>query len=264
MPNCPVVSCRMTDRDVVERVAAQFGTAVMAIDKGKYRTEFAATIKGERAVAFMRDIKPLMGRRRQEAIDSALGCYRPPARKLNFDAAEEIRRRAAAGESVASLARSYDVARQTIYPILDCRIYAAPPSRPWRTCASASPTVDIPPWMSLAELHWLAGWIEGEGSFLAPPPSDPRRPRISGVTRDRDTGAKVGCLLRVKPCHENSKRIRSRGWSPTWRTLIRGNPAISMMNALLPLMGNRRREQIAVALSAAKTSPICTRALVSK
>lgn len=80
----------MTDRDVVERVATQFGTAVMANDKGRYRTEFAATLKGERAVAFMRDIKPLMGERRQEAIDSALQCYCPPARKLNFEAAEEI------------------------------------------------------------------------------------------------------------------------------------------------------------------------------
>lgn len=122
----------MTDRDVVERVAQQFGTAVMAIDKGKYRTEFAATLKGERAVAFMADIRPWMGTRRQHAIDSAVSCYRPPARKLNFEIAEEIRRRASTGGSVASLAIEYEVARQTIYPILRGEIYRAPPSRPWR------------------------------------------------------------------------------------------------------------------------------------
>jgi hypothetical protein len=58
MPNCPIVSCRMTDRDVVERAATMFGTAVIAIDKGKYRTEYAATLKGERAVAFMTELKP--------------------------------------------------------------------------------------------------------------------------------------------------------------------------------------------------------------
>jgi len=57
----------MTDRDVVERVAKLFGTKVLAIDKGRYRTEYAATLKGSRAVAFMADIKPLMGSRRQRA-----------------------------------------------------------------------------------------------------------------------------------------------------------------------------------------------------
>jgi hypothetical protein len=52
MPNCPIVACRMTDRDVVERVAACFGTKVVTIERGKYRTEYAATLKGAGAVAF--------------------------------------------------------------------------------------------------------------------------------------------------------------------------------------------------------------------
>jgi Helix-turn-helix domain of resolvase len=237
----------MTDRDVVERVAAMFGTAVMAIDKGKYRTEFAATLKGEGAVAFMRDIKPMMGERRQEAIDSALSSYHPATRKLNFDAAEEIRRRAAAGESVASLARAYAVARQTIYPILDRRIYAAPPSRPWRDCVPALPPVDTPPWMSSAELHWLAGWLEGEGSFQAPPPSKPACPRISAQARDRDVVAEAGRLLQVKSTFEKARR---QHWSPIWRVLLQGRRAIAMMLTLEPLMGKRRREQIQGAIAA--------------
>lgn len=252
MPNCPIVSCRMTDRDVVERVAQQFGTAVMAIDKGKYRTEFAATLKGEGAVAFMTDIKPLMGMRRQQAIDSAVSRFRPPARKLSFEIAEEIRQRASTGESVASLAIEYEVARQTIYPILRGEIYRAPPPRPWRNSKLELPRVNTPSWMSPAELHWLAGWLEGEGSFLAPPPSDRGRPRISGITRDRDVGGEAGRLLRVKPCYENSERIRTHGWSPTWRILTRGKPAASMMHTLAPLMGNRRRKQIAAALRASE------------
>lgn len=105
MPNCPIVSCRMTDRDVVERVAAMFGTKVVGIDKGQYRTEYAATLKGSGAVTFMTDIRPLMGRRRQGAIDTAIRCYRPPKRKLAFSDAEKIRRRFSNGESESSLAR---------------------------------------------------------------------------------------------------------------------------------------------------------------
>jgi hypothetical protein len=251
MPNCPIVACRMTDRDVVERVATLFGTAVMAIDKGRYRTEFAATLKGERAVMFMRDIRPLMGERRQEAIETAVHYYQPPARKLSFDAAEEIRRRAADGESVASLARTYAVARQTIYPILDSRIYATPPSRPWRDCVPALPPVDTPPWMSSTELHWLAGWLEGEGSFLAPPPSKPGLPRISGRARDKDVVKKVGKLLEVKPVVDRSSQRRNPSWSTLWSVLVQGKRAVTLMLALEPLMSHRRLGQIRRAVTCA-------------
>lgn len=251
MPNCPIVSCRMTDRDVVERVAQQFGTAVMAIDKGKYRTEFAATLKGEGAVAFMTDIRPLMGMRRQKAIDSALNRYLPPVRKLSFEIAKEIRRRAAAGESVASLATEYEVARQTIYPILKDEIYRAPPSRPWRNSKLELPRVDTPPWMSPAELHWLAGWLEGEGSFLAPPPSNLGRPRISGRARDNDVVSEVGRLLRIKPIFDRSSQLRNPEWSAMWRVLLQGRRAAALMFAIEPLMGRRRQEKIRTALTLA-------------
>ena len=247
MPNCPIVSCRMIDRDVVERVAQQFGTAVMAIDKGRYRTEFAATLKGERAVAFMADIRPLMGMRRQQAIDAAFGSYRPPARKLNFEIAEEIRRRASVGESVASLAIKYGVARQTIYPILKDQIYRVPPSRPWRTSNLELPRVDTPSWMSLAELHWLAGWLEGEGSFMAPPPSNPRCPRISAQARDKDVVCAAARLMQIKPGLEKARRPH---WSSIWRVLLQGRRATALMLALAPLLGERRRTQIQCAITA--------------
>jgi hypothetical protein len=251
MPNCPIVSCRMTDRDVVERVAQQFGTAVVAIDKGKYRTEFAATLKGERAVAFMADIRPLMGTRRRQAIDSAVSCYRPQVRKLSFEIAEEIRRRAAAGGSVASLATEYEVARQTIYPILKGEIYRAPPSRPWRNSDLELPRVNTPSWMSPAELHWLAGWLEGEGSFLAPPPSNVGRPRISGQARDKDVVAEVGRLFRIKALLDRSGQLRNPEWSAMWRVLLQGQRAAALMLALEPLMGRRRQEKIRRALTLA-------------
>lgn len=247
MPNCPIVSCRMTDRDVVERVAQLFGTAVMAIDKGRYRTEFAATLKGERAVAFMADIRPLMGMRRQQAIDAAVGSYRPPVRKLSFEIAEEIRRRAATGDSVASLAIEYEVARQTIYPILKDEIYRSPPSRPWRNSNLELPRVNAPPWMSPAEVHWLAGWLEGEGSFLAPPPSKPRCPRISAQAKDKDVVWEVARLMQIKPGFEKSRKPQ---WSSIWRVLLQGRRAIALMLALEPLLGERRRAQIQRAIVA--------------
>jgi hypothetical protein len=231
----------------------------MAIDKGRYRTEFAATLKGAGAVNLMKETRPMMGERRRAAISAAVESFQPPERKLDFAAAEEIRRRSAAGESVSSLARSYQVARQTIHPILQRRIYRAPPSRPWRVPPSPLPTVEPPPWMSAVEFHWLAGWLEGEGSFLAPPPSDPRRSRISGQARDEDVVAKVGRLLRVKPILDLSDRARNPAWSVMWRVLVAGGRAVSIMNAIEPVMGTRRKHQIRSAIDSAQRAIGATR-----
>lgn len=241
----------MTDRDVVERVAKCFGTKLLAIDKGRYRTEYAATIKGSRAVELMSDVRSLMGNRRQQAIDGAIRNYTPPGRKLDFEAAEEIRRRFVEGESVSSLSGAFQVRPQTIRPILRGEIYVSAPLMPWRDAPQDLPDLVPPSEISLAELYWLAGWLEGEGSFIAPPPSDPRRPRISAQARDGDVVAEAGRLLAIKPLLDRSCQQRNPSWSAMWRVLLQGRRAISMMLALEPLMGVRRRQQIRTAISAA-------------
>ncbi len=40
-------------------------------------------------------------------------------------------------------------------------------------------------------LHWLAGLLEGEGSFLKPPPSAPNTPRITLQMTDEDVVQRV-------------------------------------------------------------------------
>jgi hypothetical protein len=250
-PNCPIVSCSGTDRDVVERVAERFGTGISVIDKGAYRTEYRATLKGVRAVALLDDLRPIMGSRRREAIDRALEGYRPPSRKLDFAAAEEIRREHRSGRSAASLARDYRVTHPTIRAVLSGRIYRAPAAAPWRTPATYLPdVVYLPRDLSPGELFWLAGWLEGEGSFLAPPPSKPRAPRISATTRDRDVAAEVARLLGVSALADNHKRARERGWSPTWSMVRQGGAAVELMRAVRVLMGVRRTAQIRRALRA--------------
>ncbi len=250
LPNCPIVACRMTDRDIVERVAACFGTKVLAIDRGRYRTEYATTVKGSRAVTFMTDIRPLMGSRRQLAIEAAIQAYNPPQRKLDFEAAEEIRRRSACGETISSLARAFRVTPQTIRPLLRSEIYVSAPLMPWRDVTLALPNVVPPAGVSQTELYWLAGWLEGEGSFMAPAPSDPRRPRISAQAKDKDVVAEASRLCRVTPSRYNPERARVNSWSPTWRLLLRGTRATLFMERLRPTLGVRRRRQIDTALTA--------------
>lgn len=251
----PILSCRMTDRDVVERVAAAFGTSVGSFDKGRHRTEYAVTVKGSRAAALMADLKPIMGVRRQTAIERSLNAHVPPAHKLNFSQAEEIRRRHAAGETVAALSRSTGVSRSTIRAVIQGRIHSRPPAAPWRVRGSYLNVVASPPvGFSSMELSWLAGWLEGEGSFMKPPPSDPRRPRISAEVRDADVATEVGRLLDVTPTRQEARRF---GWSDTFRVLKRGGGAIALMEALAPIMGARRIRQIQEAIRAAERARTC-------
>ena len=250
-PNCPIIACRTTDRDIVERVAKAFGVRVQSNPKGRHRTEYAATLKGANAVRLMRELRPMLGERRNRAIATSVAAYQPASRKLSYVDASEIRQRRAGGQTVAGIAREFGVARQTIHAVLQARIYVEPPRTPW--------TDDLPAVLGLpvscsfatpAELSWLAGWLEGEGSFLAPPPSDPRRARVTGVTRDLDVIGRVARILGVTPTHEARDRSRERGWSPLFRILCRGSRAVELMNAIEPIMGTRRRAQIRRALSA--------------
>ena len=101
------------------------------------------------------------------------------------------------------------------------------------------------------ELYWLAGWLEGEGSFVAPPPSDPRRPRIIGEPGDADVIREVARLLDLTPTPWFPARARRRGWARTGRVLRQGGHAVRLMSELAPLVGARRQSQIDRAIRAA-------------
>jgi hypothetical protein len=248
-PGRPILSCRMTDLDVVELVAAAFGTRVQANDKGQHRTEFAALLRGARAVELMSVLRPMMSRRRQEAIDRALCGYMYPTRKLNLLEAEMIRRRRAAGQTISSLARRYEVSRPTIRSVLKGQ-YRIRRGFPWLPLsllirgATAAGTG-----LTWKELYWLAGWLEAEGSFCGPPPSSPRQARVHAGSSDKDVIEEVARLLRIKPQLEPS---RAPNRSPYWRVLIRGSRAILLMQSIRPVMGKRRTDQIDAAISGAQ------------
>jgi Helix-turn-helix domain of resolvase len=251
-PRFPIVACQMTDLDVVERVGSLFGTTVTRIPREGRRNVYATRLKGSRAVLLMRDLAPLMSERRAQAITASLDAHAAPRHKLDFATAERIRHLYAQGISVSHLAKTFGVARATVRQILERSIYGAPAVMPWRCPHGDGVLVfEVHGQMSLPELYWLAGWLEGEGSFLVPPPSDPRRPRIVARTRDADVAEEVGRLLAVRPLFSHDGRERERGWSPSWRLLRRGRAAARLMKALHPLMGARRRSQIESALAAA-------------
>lgn len=90
-----------------------------------------------------------------------------------------------------------------------------------------------------ATLHWLAGLLEGEGSFLKGSPSCPRTPGVTVQMTDRDVIERVAKLFGV------TYLTQQRGkWKTAYRTTLRGARAVKLMKRLRPLMGERRKGQI--------------------
>jgi hypothetical protein len=100
------------------------------------------------------------------------------------------------------------------------------------------------PDLSPQQLHWLAGLLEGEGSFLKPPPSSPNNISVTVQMTDEDVIARVAGLIDAS-CH----KCDGRGYKPTFRTTISGRRACDLMLRLRPLMGTRRQGQIDAALA---------------
>lgn len=111
--------------------------------------------------------------------------------------------------------------------------------------------VELPP-IDEANLHWLAGLLEGEGSFLAGPPSAPRSPAVQVAMVDRDIVERAGTLLQVAVCVVPSRR---QGWRTAYCVRVRGTRAVLWMKRLRPLMGARRKGQIDRAMTSYAPDP---------
>ena len=101
--------------------------------------------------------------------------------------------------------------------------------------------------MKIRDLYWLAGILEGEGSFMKGTPSAPNLPRISCSMTDEDIIKKVSSLMEVK-YHKCKLSDKNPKWKDTYIVNLRGKRARKLMEELKPIMGNRRQAQIQRAL----------------
>lgn len=106
--------------------------------------------------------------------------------------------------------------------------------------------------LSENDKFWLAGFLEGEGSFLKGAPSNPRLPMVSIVTTDEDVIDRVGIIL---GCNYWKIYPRKSHWKVTYVIRPKGGKAVELMQTLKPLMGKRRQEQIQRALDSYKPKP---------
>jgi hypothetical protein len=102
------------------------------------------------------------------------------------------------------------------------------------------------------EVHWLAGLLEGEGSFMVGPPSNPRMPLISVHMTDEDVMAR---LVRIFERKVHVVRPRNPRWRTSYLVRVTGGNAVRWMRLLRPLMGARRQGQIDRALASYDPRP---------
>ena len=99
------------------------------------------------------------------------------------------------------------------------------------------------------DLYWLAGLLEGEGSFTPGTPRMPNKPIISLKSTDEDVVARAAALLKVSYQFQNPPSHEGKNWKSYYSLRIAGKRATDFMKLLYPIMGMRRQAQIQRALA---------------
>lgn len=100
--------------------------------------------------------------------------------------------------------------------------------------------------ISELDLYWLAGILEGEGSFMSGPPSSPNNTIISLHMTDEDVVARVAWMF--GRTYLKVRRKQKSYHKDSFATRMSGSKARELMARLRPLMGKRRKSQIDRAL----------------
>jgi hypothetical protein len=108
--------------------------------------------------------------------------------------------------------------------------------------------------LSDPDIAWLAGLLEGEGSFMMAKTKQGGKtyssPRITVNMTDEDVIQRVATLFNTK-VYTMPKYARD-GYAPPkqqWRATLTGARAVALMEAMLPWMGERRSAKIAEILT---------------
>lgn len=96
--------------------------------------------------------------------------------------------------------------------------------------------------MTEVEIAWLAGLLEGEGSFLFAPPSSPNCPRLVISMTDLDVIEKVARCFGVQ--YIKNDRRNPEKWKTSYLVQLSGHSAMNMMRLVYPHMGERRKKRI--------------------
>jgi hypothetical protein len=95
--------------------------------------------------------------------------------------------------------------------------------------------------VELSAFYWLAGILEGEGTFVTGPPSQPNSPIARISMTDLDTVTRAAQLLDRAVV---TALPRKPHYKPVFITQIKGAEAVALMIAVRPVFGPDRTKQI--------------------
>jgi hypothetical protein len=214
-PGTPILRVSMTDRDVVDHVAKLFERAVVGLRRRKphHKLPYATTIKGAPATRVMCAVRPFLGKTRQLQIDRAIPSWQPrkgSRHQLRTDAEDS-------------------------WP------YFVPTgTASWELLTTQSES------QAACDHAWLAGLLEGEGSFITSRETPNSYPIIKVEMCDQEVIERAAFILDTPVWVAGP---RAEGWRPTYVARIAGQHAAEWMRQLRPYMGLRRAAAIDAALS---------------
>jgi hypothetical protein len=105
------------------------------------------------------------------------------------------------------------------------------------------------------DLNWLAGYLEGEATFIftKAKPKQPSWPRITVASIDRDVIDRAASLMKPKKVRKRFKT--GLGKREQYEFVINSSRAVGWMMTLYSFMGERRKAQIRRALDKWREGP---------
>lgn len=245
-PRSAIVRLPMTDEDVVRHAARIFDRAVVGWSRRSEpprKRVFITSLKGATALSLMRLLRPLMGTRRMQQIDRALAA--PRGTRMHA----VVRGRACTVTNCERRVRSRGLCLQHYRSWWKSTRFGRPPRYlPQDPDPFGGEPLDIHPSDDSRSIAWLAGLLEGEGTFSG----HAGYPRVSVQMCDRDVLERARDVMRSPNVwlKGRSEYARLRGWSRTYATAATGLRGAELMVKLRPLMGERRQREIDQALAA--------------
>lgn len=232
----------MTDKDVVAKVAELWGVRVHCYERKDCKPAYICSLRGRAAAELMLGLRPVMGKRRREQIDTATSKWKDGRElKVTPEQLAEIKRLHAAGIGHVEVGRrigglSGEYIRSLVRPNRGTKAVAFNPlvvPQLFGARAGYFNQLSI-----VCKQHWLVGYLEGEAYFRT---ATKGSPQISCTSTDRDISERVAGLLgsSVRECPAKEEH-----WSSTFTVDTSGLRAIAFMQMIEPWMGVRRRQRI--------------------
>lgn len=240
---CSIV-VKMVDEDVVQRAAALFSSSVSCIKSQniKHKNIFCTRLLGHNSVSLMKLLYPYMSSRRQKKIDDIFESLERSKKELKVQDSVDFLKNLRKTKSCREIGLLYGVSGETIRMMTLDRYSNHSPLH--FSCPTA-------PSSHTNSLHWLAGLLEAEGSFMKGNPSNPNQAIISIQMTDKDVMENVASFFGTTLSSYTPKgrtKDNTREFKKVYLCQLRGTRARKLMTDLKPLMGVRRQAQIQKAL----------------